>query len=115
MTMDNKADPKLTTGAPGDKPGHQLAALDLPPLGWFALDVMRKDERKRDWVALMVDVHPDDLKTCTCDFPARFYVHPEDYRPEGRTARQCWVLIPGKHRNREAAWGAFHDMMATRH
>lgn len=55
--------------------------FDRPPLGWFALDVMRNEARKRDWVALMVDVHPDDLKTCTCDFPALFYVHPKDYRP----------------------------------
>jgi hypothetical protein len=25
----------------------------------------------------MVDVHPDDLKTSTCAFPALFYVHRE--------------------------------------
>jgi len=29
---------------------------------WFALDVMKNQERKWDWVALMVDVDPDDLK-----------------------------------------------------
>ena len=57
--------------------------IDRPPAGWFALDVMRKEARKWDWVALMVDVHPDDLKTCTCNFPALFYVHPKDYRPGG--------------------------------
>jgi len=55
--------------------------LDRPVPGWFVLDVVRKETRKWNWVALMVDVHPDDLKTCTCDFPALFYVHPRDYRP----------------------------------
>jgi hypothetical protein len=62
----------------------------------------------------MVDVHPDDLKNCTIDFPPRFYVHPNEYRPS-RTARQCWVRIPGKHRDRDAACEAFEDMLATRH
>ena len=76
---------------------------------------MRKEERKWDWVALMVDVHPDDLKTCHCDFPALFFIHPKDYRPESRTAHQCWVRVPGKQRNREVAWEALHDMMAARH
>ena len=46
--------------------------LDRPVPGWFVLDVVRKETRKWNWVALMVDVHPDDLKTCTCDFPALF-------------------------------------------
>jgi hypothetical protein len=76
---------------------------------------MRKEARKWDWVALMVDVHPDDLKTCTCDFPALFYVHPKDYRPGERRARQCWFRIPGKHKNEDAAWDALQDTMATRH
>ena len=34
--------------------------LDRPPAGWSLLDVMRKEGRKWDWVALMVDVDPDD-------------------------------------------------------
>jgi hypothetical protein len=89
--------------------------LDHPPAGFFVLDVMQKEERSRDWVALMVDVHPDDLKTCTCDFPALFYVNPKDYRPGGRTAQQRWLRIPGKHRDRDAAWDALEDMIATRH
>lgn len=90
--------------------------LDRPPeLGWFVLDVMRKQERRWDWVALMIDVDPDDLKNCACEFPALFYVHPKDYRPGTRTARQCWVNIPGKHRNRDAAWNTLEDMVATRH
>jgi hypothetical protein len=91
--------------------------LDLPPADWFVLDVMRCDEnpRGRDWAALMVDVDPDQLKNCTCDFPARFYVHPDRYRPGFRTARQCWVRVAGKHRSRTAAWDALENMMATRH
>jgi hypothetical protein len=90
----------------------KLATLEHPPAGWFAVDVMRRnDTRKWDWVALMVSVRPDDLKTHACDFPARFVVHPKDYRPDGRkTAQQCWVLVPGKHRNWEAAWEALHAM-----
>jgi len=40
-----------------------IETLDRPPSGWFALDVMRKGNgRKWDWVALMIDVHPDELK-----------------------------------------------------
>jgi hypothetical protein len=89
--------------------------LDRPPVGWFALDVMRKEARKWDWVALMVDVDPDDLESCTCDFPTLFYVHPKDYQPGERKARQRWVRIPGKHRDRDAAWDALEEMMAMRH
>jgi hypothetical protein len=32
-----------------------------------------------------------------------------------RTAHEAWVRIPGKHRNRDAAWDALEDMIATRH
>jgi hypothetical protein len=67
---------------------------DRPPAGWFALDVMRTEWRKWDWVALMIDIHPDDLD---------------------RAARHGWVRIPGKHRNKDAAWDALEDMIATRH
>jgi hypothetical protein len=37
-------------------------------------------------------------------------------RPEkaGR-AREVWVRIPGKYRNRDSAWDALEDLMATRH
>jgi hypothetical protein len=28
--------------------------LDRPPTGWFALDVLPEQDRKRDWVALMI-------------------------------------------------------------
>jgi hypothetical protein len=89
--------------------------LDRPAPGWFVLDVMQCEARGKDWAALMVDVDPDDLKNCTCDFPALLYVHPKDYRPGDRTARQCLVRIPGKHRNRNAAWDVFQAMMTTRH
>lgn len=54
----------------------------------------------------MIDVSPDDLKACTCEFPALFYVHPNDYRPSERHAQQRWVRIPGKHRDGDAAWDA---------
>jgi hypothetical protein len=89
--------------------------LDQPAAGWFVLDVMKQENRGREWVALMVDVNPDDLKNSTCDFPALFYVNPKDYRGGCRTARQCWVRIAGKYRSRTAAWYALEDMMATRH
>jgi hypothetical protein len=69
--------------------------LDRPPTGWFVLDVIRREARKRDWVALMVDVDPDELKHCLCE--------------------TAWVRVPGKHCNRDAAWDAFQDLVATRH
>ena len=90
--------------------------LDRPPADWFVLDVMPSEERsRRDWTALMADVHLGDLKNCTCDFPALFFVHPKDYRPGVRKVNQGWVRIPGKHRTRDAAWEALEQMMATRH
>jgi hypothetical protein len=87
--------------------------LDRPPAGWFTLEIFREGERR--WLALMIDVHPDDLKNCLCDFPALLFVSPDDYRPGHRTARQTWVRVPGKHRSRDAAWDALEEMMATRH
>jgi hypothetical protein len=89
--------------------------LDQPPSGWFVLDVMRREERSREWTALMADVHPDDLKNCTCDFPALFFVDPKDYRPGDRKVNQGWFHIPGKHRGRDAAWDALEQAMATQH
>jgi hypothetical protein len=89
---------------------------DSPPSGWFILDVMRREEgRKWDWTALMVDVDPEELRTCICDFPALFYVHPDEHHPGDRRARQCFVRIAGKHRSRDDAWDALEEMMATRH
>ena len=54
-----------------------------------------------------------DLKYCYCDLPAILYVDPAEYDPAERQAHQCWVDIPGKHRNRKAAWDAIHDSMAA--
>ena len=78
---------------------ENITNLDRPPAGWFALDVMQKETGGRDWVALMVDVHPNE------------------YRPDGsRTAREAWVRVSGKHRTKDAAWDALDDMIAaTRH
>lgn len=42
--------------------------LDHPPPDWHVLDVMKRgsNSRKWDWCALMIDVHPNDLKHCRC-------------------------------------------------
>ena len=62
--------------------------LDRPPAGdWFALDVMREAPRKRRWVVLMIDVHPDELKHCRRK-TAFLYVHPKDYRPDPAAQRR---------------------------
>jgi hypothetical protein len=105
----SQADTKITT------PKYvEPEKFDRPPAGWFALNVMRKGSRKWDWVAIMVDVDPDDLKYCFCAFPAAFFINPNDWHPaEGRTARQCYVPVPGKHRNHDAAWDAFQDAVAS--
>ena len=89
--------------------------LDRPPPGWFVLDVMKVSSRGRNWAGLMIDVHPDDLKTCKSK-TAFLYVHPNEYRPHAdRTAREAWVRVPGEHRDRDAAWDALEAIMATRH
>jgi hypothetical protein len=62
----------------------------------------------------MVDVDPDELKNCTCEFPALFYVHTNDYRLGNRAAHQRWVRIEGKHKSRDAAYDAINEAMATR-
>jgi hypothetical protein len=72
--------------------------LDRPVPGWFALAVMRREKRKWDWAALMIDMHPNE------------------YRAGGfLTARQVWVRVPGKHRSHDAASEALEAIMATRH
>lgn len=70
--------------------------FERPPAGWFLLEVMRREARVQDWVALMIDVDPDQHLA-------------------GRKARECWVRIPGKHGSRDAAYDAFDDLMTTRH
>jgi hypothetical protein len=74
--------------------------LDQPPAGWFVIDVMQREGRgrRRDWAALAVDFDPD--------------IHP-NYPPP--ISHSAWVRIPGKHRDRDAAWDALEGMMATRH
>jgi hypothetical protein len=89
--------------------------LDQPPVGWFVLDIKRSGPRAWDWVALMIDIDPDEMQNCFCEFPARFYVHPNDYSPESRITRQCWVRVAGKHRNRGAARDALKAMMTMLH
>ncbi len=72
--------------------------LDRPPPGFFVLDVLRRQARKHDWDALMIDVPPDE--------------HCGNGR---RATSSVWVRILGKHRDRDSAWDALEDMMATRH
>jgi hypothetical protein len=43
------------------------------------------------------------------------FSHDQDHRPGHRTANQCWVRIPGKHKDEDAAWDAAENMAATRH
>jgi hypothetical protein len=80
------------------RPVMKLTVLDRLPAGeWFVLDVIWKGRPKWDWAALMIDVDPD---------------------VEGwswRRYRNCWVRIPGKHRNWEAACETLEYILATRH
>jgi hypothetical protein len=93
-----------------------VETLDRPAPGWFPLDVMQEaNGRNAGWVALMIDVDPDDLKNCAAEFPALFYVDPKEYRPGLRKAQQRWLHVPGKHRSRKAAWDALENMIAARH
>ena len=66
--------------------------IDSPPPGWFVLDVMQRELDGQDWVALMIDTDPDD-------FQAR------------RSARQCWLNIPGQHNTRDTACDALEVML----
>jgi hypothetical protein len=36
--------------------------LDRPPPGWFVLEIMQQRLRGRDWVALVIDVDPEELR-----------------------------------------------------
>jgi hypothetical protein len=40
----------------GDEAMSMHEYFDRPPAGWFALDVMRKEARKWDWVVLTIDL-----------------------------------------------------------
>jgi hypothetical protein len=91
---------------------------DLTPSdrGWHPVDVLRaKDNRKWDWVALLVDVPLDQMKNCVLGVEF-MWVDPDEYRPDPScVAREVWVRIPGKHRNQDLAWDALQDLMAMRH
>jgi hypothetical protein len=78
--------------------------------GWFVLDVMQAKAREQKWLALMIDVDPDELKNCICDVPALFYVRPIDHFPGDRTVSQRWFRIPGRRRNKVIAREALENM-----
>jgi hypothetical protein len=71
--------------------------LDELPGEWFVLDVMRREARSRQWTALLIDMDPEEFAL-----------------GNGRP-RAAWVHIPGKYPNRDVAWDALADMIATRH
>ena len=84
--------------------------LDRLPDGSFVL-LMRTEARKWDWVAWVIDPHT----YCIYADAAELGVDPIVPKDE-RKAQQCRPLrIPGKHRNRDAAWAALEAMIATRH
>lgn len=93
----------------------RIEYLDRPAAGWFPLAVTKASGagRKWDWCVLMIDVHPDELKHCHCKV-AWLYVHPDDYNPTpGRVAQEAWVRLPGKYRDKEAAWDAALDFIVS--
>jgi hypothetical protein len=93
---------------------ENIQYLDQAPAGWFPLNVARAgDEGKWDWAVFMIDVPFDELKHCRCK-TAWLFVHPKDYRPGRRVAHEAWVRVPGKHRNKDAAWEAALEMIETR-
>ncbi|MEQ1956332.1 hypothetical protein [Mesorhizobium sp. CN2-181] len=92
---------------------HARLTLDAPPAGWHALDVMPQGDGscKGEWVAFMIDVPYEDLKHCHCR-TAFLYVHPKEYRPDGkRIAQEAYVRVPGRHRSHKAAWRAFQVIL----
>jgi hypothetical protein len=74
--------------------------LDRPPSGWFVLDVMKRRLRGHDRVALMANVHPEDIRRGAFDRVAY---------------KEGWLKIPGEYRNRDAAWDEMDNLIATRH
>jgi hypothetical protein len=73
--------------------------LDEIPAGWFVCAVMRRRPRFWEWVALVSNCDPD------ADDRALRPVEPAG----------AFVPIPGKHRNRDAAWEMLEAMIATKH
>jgi hypothetical protein len=81
-------------------PYTPLEFLDRVPPGWFVISVMRDDNKRVHWVALIADVELDEIKHCQCAFPALFYVHPKDYKPGLRKVSQAWFRIPASTRTK---------------
>ena len=88
--------------------------LDVPPncSKWFILDVMKTGEKGGDtsrrfrpgrprniWVALLIDVDPDEFRTS----------HHTSTKPDS-----CWLAL-GRHPTRDQAWDFAEAMLATRH
>jgi hypothetical protein len=89
---------------------RSLIQASKPSLAWplMALKVVAGGFPKRSRTSAR-------LKHCQCK-TAWLYVDPDEYRPdERRVAGEAWVRIPGKHRNKDAAWGAAMEMLETRH
>ena len=72
-----------------------VETLDRLPAGWIVLDVYRREAHSRDWTALVVNIHPH-----SCSPGA---------------LRQGLLPVSGRHEDRDAAWAALLDMIATRH
>jgi hypothetical protein len=68
--------------------------LERVTAGWFVLDVMRKEARSSSWVALLLDVEPDDFKA-------------------GVSGQSRWLEL-GKHKSRDDAWHHAKEVLATR-
>jgi hypothetical protein len=69
--------------------------LDRLSSGWFVVEFVRKG---RDWIALMNDVHPYDL------------------REEGKfSPRYIFVPIPGEHHSADEAGCALGRMICEEH
>jgi len=80
-----------------------IGYLERPPPSWFVLDVMRREKRSWNWVALMVDYDPEDYDR----------EDPDGMRPP-LDSKSAWVRVQGKHRNRDAAWDAFEQTMDSK-
>jgi hypothetical protein len=65
------------------------------PAGWLVLDVTRKEARSSSWVALLLDVEPDDFKA-------------------GASGQPRWLEL-GKHKNLDGAWHHAKEVVATWH
>jgi hypothetical protein len=89
--------PMTTTTQTGPAPEEYL---DRWTPEWRLLWIMRYEQWSWDWAALLVDVEPEEYQSSWTI--AQF-------------ARVRWLRIPGKHRNRDSARGAFEDLTATRH